>query len=209
MQQQGIMFNGETPMMSGNWYNPSTGDTFTVRNTFFEDNQLIVQTMDGRVLNYNQLQHYVQSNGNDPMPVPQDKSTVSTMNNQLPPEVTSLIEDDGMLADDAQLIMGYSRGSEPVKLGNINETRQPEQKSEPVNFNESIISKALAKHDLPKLDIKIDETTIPETAIKMLYDIMDIPAEEIAEWYINNMNINELRKQITEQLNTYISEILS
>ena len=49
------MFSGETPMMEGKWYNPHTGDSFTVRNTFFEDNQLVVQTMDGRLLEYNQL----------------------------------------------------------------------------------------------------------------------------------------------------------
>lgn len=209
MRQQGVMFSGESPIMEGKWYNPSTGDSFIVRNTFFEDNQLIVQTMDGRILEYNQLQHYVQSNGNDPMPVPQDKSTVSTMNNQLPPEVTSLISDDGMLADDAQLIMGYSRGSESVNLGNINETRQPEQKSEPANFNESIISKALSKLDLPKLDINIDDTTIPETAVKMLHDIMDISTDEIVLWYVNNMDIDEIRSQISDQLNTYISKLLS
>lgn len=208
MRQQGVMFSGESPIMEGKWYNPNTGDSFIVRNTFFEDNQLIVQTMDGRILEYNQLQHYVQSNGNDPMPVPQDKSTVPTMNNQLPPEVTSLIEDDGMLADDAQLIMGYSQGpdwQEPVKLGNIYETVTGPTES----TNNIIIGKALSKLELPKLDVNLDKNTIPENAIKMLHDIMDIPTEDIVEWYINHIDINKIHEAIRDQLKSHISEILS
>ena len=115
--RQGIMFSGETPMMEGKWYNPHTGDSFTVRNTFFEDNQLVVQTMDGRMLEYNQLQHYIQSNGSDPAPMPQ---TTHQTSNQLPLEISSLIEGDGMLDDETQLIFGkptYSQGpdwQEPV-----------------------------------------------------------------------------------------------
>jgi hypothetical protein len=203
--RQGIMFNGETPMMEGKWYNPHTGDSFTVRNTFFEDNQLVVQTMDGRMLEYNQLQHYIQSNGNDPAPMPQATPQTS---NQLPPEISSLIEGDGMLDDETQLIFGkptYSQGpdwQEPVRV--------MDTESKPVeNTNIIIISKALSKLDLPKLNIELDETTIPENAIKMLHSIMDIPVEEIVEWYINNMDIGEIRKQISDQLNTHISEILS
>ena len=53
---QGINFNMEGPIMDGTWYNPNTGDSFTVRDSFFEDNQFMVSTMDGRVLNYNQIQ---------------------------------------------------------------------------------------------------------------------------------------------------------
>lgn len=213
--RQGIMFNGETPMMEGKWYNPHTGDSFTVRNTFFEDNQLVVQTMDGRMLEYNQLQHYIQSNGNDPAPMPQATPQTS---NQLPPEISSLIEGDGMLDDETQLIFGkptYSQGPDwqgPVKLG----SNVYEPVTEPIaglagpmeSTNNIIISKALSKLELPKLDANLDKNTMPENAIKMLHDIMDIPTEDIVEWYINHMDINNIYEAIRDQLKSYISEIL-
>ena len=52
----GLMFGMEGPNMEGTWYNPQTGDSFTVRNSFFQDNQYLVQTTDGRVLTYEQLE---------------------------------------------------------------------------------------------------------------------------------------------------------
>ena len=30
----GITFSGDGPMMKGYWYNPSTGDSFTVKDSF-------------------------------------------------------------------------------------------------------------------------------------------------------------------------------
>ena len=45
-----MIFSGETPMMSGTWYNPQTGDSFTVADAFFQDNQYLVKTIDGRIL---------------------------------------------------------------------------------------------------------------------------------------------------------------
>ena len=44
MIQPGMMFGGEGPVMQGTWYNPTTGDAFTVRDSFFEDNQYVITT---------------------------------------------------------------------------------------------------------------------------------------------------------------------
>ena len=68
----GMMFGGEGPVMQGTWYNPNTGDAFTVRDSFFEDNQYVVTTTDGRYLSYNQIQNYIQSD----MPLEQLKKQV-------------------------------------------------------------------------------------------------------------------------------------
>ena len=54
-----LTFGMEGPIMDGTWYNTQTGDSFTVRNSFFEDNQYIVQTTDGRILRYDQIQNYI------------------------------------------------------------------------------------------------------------------------------------------------------
>ena len=49
------MIFGEGPILSGHWYNPSTGDSFTVKDTYFEDNNLYVITTDGRRMNYDMI----------------------------------------------------------------------------------------------------------------------------------------------------------
>ena len=54
----GINFSMDGPIMDGTWYNTTTGDSFTVRDTFFQDNQLMVATTDGRLMDYNMIQNY-------------------------------------------------------------------------------------------------------------------------------------------------------
>ena len=47
------------------WYNAKTGDSFKVRSNYFEDNNMVVQTYDGRRFNLNQLTDYLQWTGKD------------------------------------------------------------------------------------------------------------------------------------------------
>ena len=47
MMNTGLTFGSEGPMMEGTWYNTRTGDSFTVRDSFFEDNQFVITTTDG------------------------------------------------------------------------------------------------------------------------------------------------------------------
>ena len=61
MINSGLTFGSEGPMMEGTWYNPRTGDSFTVRDSFFEDNQFVITTTDGRYLKYEQIQDYIKS----------------------------------------------------------------------------------------------------------------------------------------------------
>lgn len=205
MQQQGIMFNGETPMMSGTWYNPSTGDSFIVRNTFFEDNQLVVQTMDGRMLKYNQLQHYVQSDGS----LPQQKvgQPQFTQGVALPPEVSSLIEEDGILADDLMMISGVETENKP--LGNLYVSHDgptiPAMSDREVN--DIIISKALDKYGELKVDLSLDKNSFPKETIKMLVDVMGIDPNNIAMWYIAHTELSTLHDKLRSYITEYINEM--
>jgi hypothetical protein len=61
---QGISFSIDGPVMTGTWYNPKNGDSFTVRDTYFEDNQYMVITTDGRRMDYNMIQNYIKSGMN-------------------------------------------------------------------------------------------------------------------------------------------------
>lgn len=206
---QGIMFNGETPMMSGTWYNPKTKDSFVVRNTFFENNQMVVQTMDGRMLEYNQLQHYVQADGPMPVDFSQPKPQV---NNSLPPEVANLIDsndhNDLLLQDDYDMInkpLGniYDKPTAAVEEQVHGTPLQPVE-----DVNSIIISKALDKFGKPKATVKLDKKSLPKEPIKILMDMMGISKEDIVMWYMNKLDIESLYQDLKESVEKTLDEKL-
>lgn len=206
----GLMFGMEGPNMEGTWYNPRTGDSFTVRNSFFQDNQYIVQTMDGRVLDYNTLQEYVQSDRPIEMPKPQTKQE------SLPTEVENLIEgsSDNMydiLPEDLNMINGGSKA-----LGNLatptNHSQGDPIVSVPytqVDQNFAMIEKALAKKSMPEIQVAIDWQNFPQREMDMLIDIMDVNEDEIIDWYTNQIDTNYLAECLKEVIKDHIHKQLS
>ena len=195
MLNNDITFSGDGPLMSGTWYNPKTGDSFTVRDTLFEDNQYTVITMDGRVLKYNQLQNYIQTK--DPNDIP--KSPVKESHDELPAEVASLIDNGSgtdMIPDEMSSIYGNPVQTQ-VSLGNLNTP----VKTSVEDQNTIIINKALSKCVQPTFNVKIDwKKKFPEKEIGMLMELMDISIEEIIDYYIHNMDFNTLASQIANDL---------
>ena len=192
MIQPGMMFGGEGPVMTGTWYNPHTGDAFTVRDSFFEDNQYVVTTTDGRYFRYDQLQNYIQSD----MKL-EDLKKMKVENKpveKLPAEVSNLIDDSDtsmLLPEDEELI-------KPRSLGNIgntptvaNYTPRNEFKTTPVNMNSTIIEKALKNSFMPNFDINVKWDNYPSKQIEMLKDIMEISPDEIVEWYLDNIKLDD------------------
>lgn len=192
---QGITFNMEGPMMDGTWYNPNTGDSFTVRDSFFEDNQFMVSTMDGRVLNYNQIQYYIKSDKPIEMePKKQPKSE------KLPEEVMSILADPeqsyDLLPEDQSLIGGNFRDVERrINLDNQSQVIQNNTLS-----NSPIIGKALSKIELPEIDLKLKWKQSPDKEISLLMDVMDIDLDEIVEWYMNKFDMNEIRQRVQREV---------
>lgn len=208
----GLMFGMEGPNMEGTWYNPQTGDSFTVRNSFFQDNQYLVQTTDGRVLTYEQLERYVQSDRPIEMPKQQRKEE------ELPAEVADLLADDSadtdyLLPEDAALLQGT-----PKSLGNLNDTLTQTTTTAPVmatgysqvvgpmiELNDfTIIEKALGKKQLPDIQVGIDWKNFPEKEINMLIDVMEIPAENIVKWYANQVNVDYVAECLRVAMRDYI-----
>lgn len=205
MNMNGMMFGGEGPIMQGTWYNPSTGDAFTVRDSFFEDNQYTVTTTDGRYLNYNQLQSYVQTDMKleDLKRMKEEKQ--NTVKEEIPAEIASLIEgsDDpyaGMMTPDDLMI-----GNIKPNLGNLYKNDLPVQQT-PVGYvtvdkydagkgqsmNEAIIEKALKNAEKPEFNVNVIWDNFPLKQIEMLKDIMEIPEDEIIDWYLNNIEMIEV-----------------
>ena len=187
----GVMFGGEGPMMKGTWYNPNTGDVFTVRDSFFEDNNYVVTTTDGRYLNYNQIQHYIQSDQPETQLKAMFQNNKSEKKEDLPDSVKSILagEDDDMsnfiIPDDD--IYG---GALNKPLGNLNNTPNTvyHPVATPVNVNNTIIEKALKNTNGAKLTIIVDWPDYPVKEIAMLTDIMEIPVDEIVKWYCDKLD---------------------
>lgn len=191
MINNGLTFGTQGPVMSGTWYNPKTGDSFTVMDSFFENNQYMVKTTDGRVLEYNLLQNYVQSD--TPIP-PMNKNNVV---NELPASVLSELATDDFVPTLPREALGMTT---PTNLGNIN--------TPAVESNKGIIGKALGKCSKPEVVANIIWDDFPKRQIEMLSEIMEIDVKEIVEWYTNQLDTTEIAIAIHNSIVRYINDQL-
>ena len=208
MIQPGMTFGSDGPLVQGTWINPNTGDSFTVRDSFFEDNQYVVTTTDGRYIRYDQLQNYVQA---DPKSIEGIKQAAANKvkDEPLPTEIASLIDndtDDAMITkEDYELIYGNK------SLGNLNDSsrhiapayehaRPIVATALPENMNTAIIEKALKNTDKPNFKVDLDWVNYPEKQIEMLYDIMSISEDEIIEWYLDNIQMVDVIETIKSSI---------
>lgn len=201
---QGINFGGDGPIMQGTWYNPYTGDAFTVRDAFFEDNQYIVMTTDGRKMDYNRLQNYVQS---DMKLEDLKKMKIEKKEKEeIPDEIKNILATNDDLDNEYLIPEDNIYPSKP--LGNINEPRHIAPASahthagyatsEPVNMNTAIIEKALKNTPKPVFNVGVFWMDYPERQIEMLRDVMDIPEDEILDWYLDNIEMLEIVEAVKE-----------
>lgn len=210
MMNSGLTFGSEGPMMEGTWYNTRTGDSFTVRDSFFEDNQFVITTTDGRYLKYEQIQDYIKSD----KPIQMDKPATTPKHDVLPAEVADLLEgenyDDMIMADDLAMIQGQA----PVTLGNLKDSTNPYPynpnpamqvvSGEPVNTNYDIISKALSKRTLPDFQVGIEWLACPVKEMNMLIELMDVQEQEIVDWYLAHVDIQTTTIMIKEVIKDYL-----
>lgn len=207
MINNGIMFGTQGPMMTGTWYNPATGDSFTVRDSFFENNQYVVSTTDGRILNYDMIQNYVQSD--KPIEMPKKQQPQDT----LPDEVANLIADDTEIIEDGLFVDTDIYGvnvNNPLtpSLGNINKPLPYSTPVETPSFNVGIIKKALDKYTRPQVDCNIVWNNFPKKEIQMLNEIMEIDTKEIVEWYASQLDTTEIAISIHNSIVSYINDQL-
>lgn len=202
----GINFPMDGPCMSGTWYNPHTKDSFTVRDTFFENNQLMVQTTDGRMMDYNMIQNYIQCNPKD-IPVNETKQTY----NELPAEVAELLEtptpqDPNMLEEDMLLISGQPRQS-TVSLGNLNTPSLNAVKLEQQggqSEDQRLIQRVLSRQQQPSISCNINWTKFPQKQMDVLMDMMGVDLDDVCDFYISKIDLNDIRESIKGDIKTYI-----
>ena len=206
-----MIFNGETPMMSGTWYNPSTGDSFTVADNFFQDNQYLVKTTDGRMLDYNIRQNYIKSD--TPIPKASENPTKDpwlAVKESLPKEVSNILDmgpdnsNSGMdiLPDDLDLIR-------PKTLGNLNDPVKSQPVTHVSNPFDVIIERALAKKEQPLLSTVVNWEDFPKKEIELLINVLDIDVNDIIKWYISQIDLSKIENIIANELAETIKYNLS
>ena len=208
---------GEGPMLSGHWYNPSTGDSFTVRDTYFEDNNLYVITTDGRRMNYDMISKYVQSD----KPIPKQTQPAQNQNNVLPPELASQIlnptnsvssdsnnSDFGILEDDMALISGKANQENQEKTitrdkFNINAVQQLQQEDE----DTMLIRRILSRSQEPEITCGIKWSKFPNKQLEML-EMMGVDLDKIADYYIKKIDLQVIKDKIKKDISKYIQDVL-
>ena len=228
MIQPGMMFGGEGPIMQGTWYNPTTGDAFTVRDSFFEDNQYVVTATDGRYFKYDQLQNYIQSDMKleDLKQMSREQKAKNEIKKEnLPAEVSNLIDDN--VTEESYMTPEDMAMFQPKQLGNLYDKptdvivktlpyevpadshlyEQASPEDVEYNMNKVIIEKALKNASKPNFTISVDWSNYPEKEIEMLKDIMNISLDNICDWYLDNIQLTDFIIKFKEAIQNRVMKL--
>lgn len=195
------------------WHNPKTGDSFKISSNYFEDNRMIIVTADGRRFDMDKMSNYVQTKTLVPKSNPEEKPISKS---DLPPEVASIIDDgaqtenidDYMDPADLAMIQGLDT---PASLDSHNIRRiQIPTYQPPVSQNADIIERALNKSKKPDWVLTMKWTKFPQKELDMLLTVMDVPVEDIEEYYLNHIRteFDDFMSNLKNQLGDYIEKKL-
>jgi hypothetical protein len=190
---QGVTFDTASGLdLSGWWSNPRTGESYRVVDQFFQDNVLYVRTDKGRILNYNNIQNCVKSDG--PLQGPVSRPPVA----QPIPENSKLLE--GLEQEDADILTQVVHSRSDVDSSAHIEEKKPEK-----SVNRMIIEKAFSKaNDAPRILLGMEwDWTGFQPTIVMLKDTMDIPTSEIVD-YLYSKYSEQMIESIKNTLTEYV-----
>ena len=199
-------FGMEGPSVTGWWYNPTTGDKFNAIDTYFEDNNLLIKTADGRLLNYNQIQNYVQVE--KPELIPDKPISKTPQQEEIPAEVLAELDNGedplggGLLIPEDNIYGRPTKQGPAAELGNIYHGTEPELQPAIQDF--AIIDRALAGKDTPTAVANIVWDKFPRREIEMLVDVMNISEDEIIQYYINKISMDAVKEMVAKGVREYI-----
>lgn len=189
----GIMMGGEGPMMSGTWVNPKTGHKFTVRDCFFQDGNFMVQTTTGQMLDYNTIQHYVQTSDNAPL-TPQKQKPKAQAKQPKPEAIPEDLMNE-ILPEDM----------EAIGLGNINDPTRNKTLNQPVpttvvppvaDPDAAMVDRVLKNHTMPEPAVSLDWNPVPRKQIETLVDVLGVKPQSIANYYINKLSMSKIAEAV-------------
>lgn len=208
------MLLGDGPILNGHWYNPKTGDSFTVRDTFFEDNNLICMTTDGRRLDYNMIQNYIQSDKPFPKQTQPVKPNIpdSILSEVMPVTAERPLDNNAgpltgmdtslMTEEDIALITGQAP---KVQANFVAPTQAHTQTIAPVQKDEDVllIERLLKRASKPSVACYVKWSNFPEKQFEML-DMMAVDPEKIIEYFLQSIDLQALREEVKYGIEKYI-----
>ena len=186
-------------LMQGTWFNRTTGDSFTVADMYFEDNNPRVKTTDGRVLDYNIVQNYIQVDPADLKMLKQQAKEEQQVKKQPRISLGNLKASEDT-TDDYTNIMSedplFQRMPASVQSTNPYYT----EKKSP---NAAMIDKALKHQSIPEMTPSFEWNNFPKKQLDALIDVMEVPTDEIVDYvYAEMMGVmgDELKKQVKDYI---------
>lgn len=223
-----ITFDGSNgPIMSGTWINPKNGDVFTVRDSFFQDNQFIVMTTDGRSLDYNMIQDYIKTEKPEDIKEMKNifKQNSNSQREQIPSEVLKEIEQPSqaisnsmesmMTEEDMRMCGMISDNSKSTEKASLNIAKDQSNKTEStirVPFNEYeqvnqienedllFIKRVLKNIEIPNLKVNIDWKSIPTSKLDTLINMLGVDVDNIADWIMKDIDLVRIKNDIKQSI---------
>lgn len=190
------VFDGMGPTLSGTWYNAKTGDSFTVRDTYFEGDEFYVLSTDGRRFNSSMMSQYVQSDvpiKKEPAPV---RTTNNVVNDSIDPSIAALLAEDPVLNPVSKPVSVVSTPA-PV----VNDTKVYDE-------DDMFIKRALSKAPKPSVSCSIKWDKFPSKAMEMLTEYMYIDVDKICDYYISNIDLDDIKNSVATSIKAYIKKML-
>lgn len=188
--------------ISGTWINRSNGDKITVRNTFIDGDNMIIQTTDGRQISMADFQNYIQMSDDE-----YDAQGHKVGSGSLD------LGDIGKIEQERHVKLQPTRKvidnsfEEPnfgfTEKRTVQETKTQKTEKE----SDKLLKKLFDKINLEvNVKVDLDCNNFPINELKMLQTIYDVNDEDISEYIIKNIiNDDVYRSAVAE----YIKEQLA
>lgn len=222
----GIMMDG--PTIEGVWQNPKTGDFFTVRDSYMEDDDFIIIATDGRRFNYKMLNDYSQTNqkieelkhsrdmirrkreqdeDNEVLKlIGSDEEDILTKPLKRNTQPTTQTPSGGVEMDDEiNSLMGNYANSVKRPAGVRMPIDAPDYDrsvayKQPALKDADIIGRALKRVKAPEIKLDLIFEKYPEKQLDMLVNLMGCEYEDIANWMYEEYFSMDLKSIIIDKI---------
>ena len=170
--------------ITGTWINRMTGDKITVRNTFIDGDNMIIQSSDGRQISMAEFQNYIQMEDNNEYDE-QGHVVGKSSNNDMGLNI-------GNIEKERRVVVGSNFERKVVDnsfedpFENKKKPKKPETKKE--SESDILLRKLFEKVNLD-VDVKVDLdcTNFPSKELNMLQMIYDVTLDEISDYIIKHV----------------------
>ena len=222
----GIMMDG--PTIEGVWQNSKTGDFFTVRDSYMEDDDFIIIATDGRRFNYKMLSDYSQTNqkieelkhsrdmirrkreqdeDNEVLKlIGSDEEDILTKPLKRNTQPTTQTPSGGVEMDDEinSLMGNYANpGKRPAGVRMPIDAPDYDRSvayKQPALKDADIIGRALKRVKAPEIKLDLIFEKYPEKQLDMLVNLMGCEYEDIANWMYEEYFSMDLKSIIIDKI---------